>query len=167
MTSQNTPFQVLLVCTGNICRSAMAEGLLKKLLAQKKGNRISVSSAGIAAGNGNPPSVYAAEVAEEDGVDISRHRSRALTDQIMAGADLVLAMADMHYSWILDMNSDYLHKTYLLKVFGRSKDIPAYRDIPDPFGGDHHIYRQCYQEITTEIKRVLPAIRKLARKKQG
>src|SRR6202044_1349980 len=85
---------ILFVCTGNICRSPMAEGLFRHLVADRKDVR--VASAGVHASPGQPPSTYSVEALAEIGIDISRQRSQSLTDDLVARADLIFAMTRGH-----------------------------------------------------------------------
>src|SRR5205814_4293450 len=91
MSSNEPVFRVLLVCTGNTCRSAMAAGLLRHALGAET-ERVAVESAGTAAWEGQPATEPRLEVARQDGVDLSTHRTRRVTPAMVRAADLVLVM---------------------------------------------------------------------------
>lgn len=148
-------FHVLFVCTGNSCRSPMAEGMLKRMLEIRGIKHIHVSSAGTMAPHHAPPTNYAIVTTVEKGVDISDHRSRSLTPEMAGSADLILVMENSHKRFIQNLLPEMLEKTFLLKGFGkRGRKL----EIADPIGGDLDIYRTCYDEMEGEIKRVLPEI---------
>src|SRR5437899_11661336 len=89
---------VLFVCTGNICRSPIAEGLFRRLLGNRKD--IEVASAGVHAVRGQPPSLYAVQVCEEEGVDISGLRSQPLTAALVDRATHIFAITGAHFETI-------------------------------------------------------------------
>ena len=86
--------KLLLVCTGNICRSPMAEAIARRLLASRGRDDVTVASAGTAAQDGAPASEGAYLIALEHGLDLSAHRARQITTDLVADADLVLGMRD-------------------------------------------------------------------------
>ena len=92
---------ILFVCTGNICRSPMAEGILKKLVTEARLDGIRAASAGVCALPGNPASTLARKVAGENGVDISEHRARPVSSDIIDQSDLVLVMEPAHRKSLL------------------------------------------------------------------
>jgi protein-tyrosine-phosphatase len=167
MEKHKDKFKVLFVCTGNSCRSPMAEGILKKMLKENKSqdpefglDNFEVNSAGISTLDGAPPSLFAMEVAKARNVDLTQHRSRQLNKQILKKADLVLAMSDEHLEHIRKMDKKTLEKTYLLKTFpqNHSASNEDKREgvlyIKDPIGGTMDDYNQCFLEMEKEIRRV-------------
>ncbi len=148
------PFTVLLVCTGNMCRSPMAAGLLQEFTAP---DGVRVVSAGTGAMPGLPPSENAARVMEEMGIAISDHRSQPLTWRLLEEADLILVMELEHLEFIREMGFTG-ENLYLLRDFAAGPG----GDIPDPIGGDLALYRKVLQMIKEELERVYPRIRELA-----
>jgi protein-tyrosine-phosphatase len=117
MEKNKEKFKVLFVCTGNSCRSPMAEGILKKMLEENKLDNFEVGSAGTSSLDGAFPSLFAIEVAKAQNVDLTQHRSHQLNKQILKKADLILAMSSEHLEHIRKMDEKTLKKTYLLKAF--------------------------------------------------
>lgn len=133
------PKSILMVCTGNTCRSPMAEGVLKKTA---EGMDIKVSSAGLAASAGAPPSTNAVLAAAEKGVDISAHRARQLTADLTESFDLIVTMTASHKQMILAAMPDIKDKVVTLGEWSG-----AGGDVRDPFGGDLDCYRRCLEQI--------------------
>ena len=143
--------RILFVCTGNTCRSPMAEAIARSVATERGLTDVRFSSAGVGAWDGAPPSDGAMLVALERGLDLSAHRSRLLTPEIVAAADLVLAMSESHVPRIVAMGGE--GKTHLLTGFA-SGDASA-RSVSDPFGGDLEVYRGTFDELDREVRRAL------------
>jgi len=158
--SQERIFRILLVCTGNTCRSAMAEGLLKRLIEHSDVQNVTVSSAGTDAMIGRPATLFAIEAAKARGVDISRHISRKLNERMVQEVELILTMEQEHLGKIRRVSRNSAKKSYLLKLFPEKKDREGDFDIADPIGGDLEDYNEAFLEIEQEMERILPHIRK-------
>lgn len=133
--------KILFVCTGNTCRSPMAEGILNKLAGERNLD-VFAKSAGISAAEGSPASVNSVKACEEIGVDISGHRSTQLTNQMFYEADEVVPMTKTHQIIMQDAFKN------------REKILPAL-DVPDPFGGNLEEYRLCRDRIKEKIEELL------------
>ena len=136
--------KVLVVCTGNTCRSPMAAGWLNHKL---KGKGWMAESAGVAAWGGSPASAEAIEAMQEIGIDISAHRSRALTRHLADEATLVLAMTDGHRREIARRFPAAENKTFLVHGFGPG----GARDVADPMGLSVDAYRHTRDELVQAL----------------
>src|SRR5580704_9763781 len=139
---------ILFVCTGNICRSPMAEGIFRHIM---KGRRdLQVMSAGIGAMEGQAPSAYAVQAVRELGIDISKQRSRQLTAELVQGADYIFGMTHSHVDTVLLLYPQAAEKTFLLREFDDTLDIFE-KDISDPIGGSYEVYAYCRDQIEQGI----------------
>ncbi len=143
---------VLFVCTGNTCRSPMAVGLLRKLAGP---DTFRILSAGTAASHGLEPSLHAKEVMEEEGIDISDHRSRILDGDLLEEADKVLVMTESHRRQITDWFRSYAEKTRLLREFDSVQDDEDYPNVPDPIGMGKDAYIKCKEMIKRSLERAI------------
>jgi protein-tyrosine-phosphatase len=163
-------FKILFVCTGNTCRSPMAEGLLKHILDKKGVDNVEVKSAGIFGLHFYPASTFAVEAVKSRGGDLSQHRSRALNRDMIEKSDLILVMSPEHREHISRQYPHALNKTYLLKSFpaGRSAsngdEKQGVLSIEDPIGGSPEDYQRSCLEIEEQINRILPEILRRAGK---
>ena len=142
---------VLFICTGNVCRSPMAEGLLRHMA----GDRVAVASAGLGAGHGQPPSAHAIEVLKKEGIDISDIRSQPVSPDLLRRADYVFTMTRDHLDMLLLLFPEMAPKTRLLRFDEAAKG--GRMDVTDPIGGTRDTYEHCKDDI----KRAMPHIIKL------
>lgn len=140
----NEPFHILVVCTGNICRSPMAEGLIQHVLSRGVQDNVSVSSAGTDALHGNQAADLAIEAMRSYGIDISYHRARRLSRTMVADADLILAMEIYHLKVIQGMKLFGTNKVRLIAEFDDSRES---NEIPDPYGGPMELYLKSAEQI--------------------
>src|SRR5262245_4432528 len=146
---------VLFVCTGNICRSPMAEGLFRH--AVKGRGDYEVLSAGVGAVEGLPPSEHAVRALRELGIDISRQRSRMLSADLVHRADYIFGMTHSHVDAIMLLYPQAAEKTFLLREFDETLDSFE-NDIPDPIGGSFDVYLNCRDQIEQGIASMLKFI---------
>src|SRR6201982_515589 len=144
--------RVLFVCTGNICRSPIAEGLFRRLLGNRKD--IEVVSAGVHAVRGQPPSLYAVEVCAEAGAAISSLRSKPLTAALVDRATHIFAMTGAHLETIQTLFPQGAEKSFLLREF-EEPGTTVWRDVPDPIGLGREVYEQCARIIKNALPSVL------------
>ena len=143
---------ILFICTGNVCRSPMAEGLFRKATAGRGEFRI--FSAGLGAVDGQPPTTHSVTAMKEIGIDISAQRSRALTVDLVRQADLILGMTHGHTDTIALLYPPAAEKTFLLREFDETLE-PYEKDIADPIGGPYEIYVECRDQIEQGIATLL------------
>ena len=141
---------ILFICIGNICRSPFAEKLFKKLVKQKGRKGLFAESAGLYALRGNLATSLAQRVATEYGVNLSEHKAKPVTKELVEWSDLILVMEKSHEETLLTAFSGAADKSYLIRRFGRfgSKS----RGIADPYGLNYDAYRFCYLDIEDAIK---------------
>ena len=152
---------ILFVCTGNICRSPMAEGLFRHAVKDRGDYR--VLSAGVGAIDGQAPSANAVRAMRDLGIDISKQRSRMLTAELVEQADLILGMTHNHIESINLLYPQAAEKAFLLREFDDSLDYFE-KDISDPIGGPLEVYTHCRDEIAKGIAHVLEFIEQSRRR---
>jgi protein-tyrosine-phosphatase len=143
--------KLLFVCTGNTCRSPLGEHIARKLLIERGLADVEVMSAGTSAWDGAPASDGALLVGLERRMDLSSHRSQALSRALVEGADVVLAMSPHHLERIEALGG--AGKAYLLADY--ASHGASSRAISDPIGGDLSVYRATVDELEQEIRRAL------------
>jgi RpiB/LacA/LacB family sugar-phosphate isomerase len=151
---------ILFVCTGNICRSPMAEGLF--LHATRGRNDFQALSAGLGAAQGLPPSQHAITAVRELGIDISRQRSQMLTAELVKSADYIFGMAHSHVDAIVALYPHAAERTLLLREFDDTLE-DFEKDIGDPIGGSYEAYVSCRDQIEQGIASMLKFLDQTAR----
>ncbi|MGE0554901.1 MAG: low molecular weight protein arginine phosphatase [Gemmatimonadales bacterium] len=151
--SEHQRMRVLIVCTGNTCRSPIAEGLLRRAVEAAGRGDIEVGSAGTGAWEGAPASEGSYLVSLEQGIDLSGHRARMITPELIGQADLVLTMSRGHLGRVRELGGG--GRAHLLAEYAAEG---AADDIFDPFGGDLDDYRATFRALEPLIARVAERI---------
>lgn len=144
--------KICLVCTGNTCRSPMAEVFLRDLLDSRdlgsaEKIKYTIKSAGTSAGSGMPASTHSQAVAKERGLDLSSHQSRAISARDLEDCDIILTMTRRHRDMLVDVLPECENRVRPLA----GED----HDIVDPFGGDLQTYQDCADDIERRLKTLL------------
>lgn len=136
--------KIMVVCTGNICRSPIGEGLLKQALA---GKNKTVLSAGVGALVGSPADTMAIQVSNAHGLDISGHRAQQATLGLLSAMDLILTMDQTHSSWILQQYPQMRGRVHKFQKWNGDKDVE------DPYRLPLEAFEKAYIDIEAGAKR--------------
>jgi protein-tyrosine-phosphatase len=142
--------KIVFVCTGNTCRSPMAEVILRKLAHDRKVS-VEVQSAGLAAFPGLPPAPEAVEACREKGMDLSAHQSQPLGKDLVLGSDVILTMTSKHKEMILKKMPALEGKVEQLSKFAGDGEV----DVEDPVGQSVEVYRQTRDQLEELIQKSL------------
>ena len=146
-----TQVKFLFICTGNTCRSPMAERMFRKYLAEKSGCEVDrlnekgykVSSAGTMGIIDSPATIEAITACAAKGIDIENHKSSALSEKVIKDSDLIFAMTQAHRQWVVATDGEAANKCVLLAKG---------EEIPDPIGQSQHVYNECAEMIEKAIR---------------
>lgn len=134
---------VLFVCTGNTCRSPMAEALMKKIAADRGWDSLQCDSAGLAAFVGSPMSNEAKIALKQWGIEHFDHRSKAVSSEFLNEFDLVVTVTEHH-------------RLYLCQKFSFQKTVVSLpTDVGDPYGGNVALYEETARQIVSGLEKLI------------
>ena len=141
---------VIFICTGNICRSAMADGYLKYRLKQLgKESEIKVTSAGTQATQNENSPIYAKKAIAKYGANIEKHTATTLENSNIQEADVILVMTERHKQDVIIRYPNLSEKVKLLGEYAKNK---KYKEIDDPWGYSFEVYENCAKEIVDSVE---------------
>ena len=150
--------KIMFICTGNICRSAMAHGMMEKLIKENKINA-EVYSCGVYAETGDYATYNAVEAAKEYDADISNHRATNIRESKIEEMDLILCATISHKQSVIYLYPSLKEKVFTMKEYAKIDTEGQDMDIKDPWGYDEFIYRKCASEINECLEKTIEIIK--------
>ena len=147
--------KIMFVCTGNICRSAMAEKLLSKRANEEKLD-IEVYSCGTYAENGDYPTDEAIDTMKDYGIDMKSHRATNIRNSKIEDMDIILCATRNHKNMVLYMYPDLAGKVFTMKEY--VGDVENGIDISDPWGCSITVYRMCAAELDKIVEKIIQKV---------
>lgn len=149
--------KIMFICTGNVCRSAMAHGLMEKKITDRNLQDIEIYSCGVFADNGERATYEAQEVMEEYGVDLKNHRATNIAYSDIESMDLILCATKSHKMSVIQKYPSLKEKVYTMNEYAGVEHIEM--DIKDPWGGGIEVYRFSAAEIESCVDKIIEKIK--------
>ena len=162
MSRARSPLSILFICSGNTCRSPLAVLALRAELGEEA-SAFQIGSAGTSAARGEPASPGSVRVASASGLDLSLHRSRPVTREMVLEADLVFVMTPSHRAAVEALGAPR-ERVHVLSEWPAPGDPGA--PVFDPFGASIEAYEECWRRIQHHVRRIAPHVRQLLRERR-